>query len=227
VQTILKDYRNAPIGRKLQETLSFLEKITLSAREVGSEDAAALRMVGLTDQALVDAIYICAGFNIIDRIADAFGFKVPPAREFVRAAKFLSMFGYKILSGVWFGSPDPQLASRVKEGQHPVANEATSDPYDNKMKQLKEAVLSGPGTLDVTVRKAASVADDLPGELGSYIKKVAQNAYKVTDEDIARLREASYSEDQIFEVTVSTALGAGLMRLESGLNALRITASGV
>jgi hypothetical protein len=34
------------------------------------------------------------------------------------------------------------------------------------------------------------------------------------------LRAAGYSEDQIFEATVSCALGAGLRRLDAGLSAI-------
>ncbi|HVR14488.1 MAG TPA: hypothetical protein VMS41_11935 [Gaiellaceae bacterium] len=46
------------------------------------------------------------------------------------------------------------------------------------------------------------------------------NAYKVTDEDIQALRDAGYSEDVIFEQTVSVAVAAGLIRLEAGLGVL-------
>jgi hypothetical protein len=53
------------------------------------------------------------------------------------------------------------------------------------------------------------------------VKKVAKYAYDVTDKDVTALREAGYSDDQIFEATVSAALGAGLVRLEWGLSALR------
>jgi len=57
--------------------------------------------------------------------------------------------------------------------------------------------------------------------LASYIKKVALHAYKTTDEGIEGLRKAGYSEDAIFEITLSVALGAGMTRLESGLEALK------
>jgi alkylhydroperoxidase family enzyme len=71
------------------------------------------------------------------------------------------------------------------------------------------------------VRKAASLAVELHEALGPYVQKVAHHAYKVTDEDITALHQGGYSDDQIFEVTVSAALGAGLVRLESGLAILR------
>src|SRR5205814_2910761 len=42
-----------------------------------------------------------------------------------------------------------------------------------------------------------------------------------TDEDLAALQRAGTSDDALFEVTVSAALGAALGRLERGLAALR------
>jgi len=50
---------------------------------------------------------------------------------------------------------------------------------------------------------------------------VARHAYKLTDDDLTALRRAGSSEDAIFEITVSSALGAALDRLERGLAALR------
>ena len=45
---------------------------------------------------------------------------------------------------------------------------------------------------------------------GPYVKKVAKHAYEVTDKDMTALRQAGYSDDQIFEATVSAALGVVL-----------------
>jgi alkylhydroperoxidase family enzyme len=49
---------------------------------------------------------------------------------------------------------------------------------------------------------------------------VRRNAYEVTDEDIQALKDAGYSEDVIFEQTVSVAVAAGLKRVEAGLEVL-------
>jgi alkylhydroperoxidase family enzyme len=59
-----------------------------------------------------------------------------------------------------------------------------------------------------------------PPEFASYLGKVRLHAYKVTDGDVQALKDAGYSEDEIFEQTVSTAVAAGLERLEAGLGAL-------
>ena len=95
-----------------------------------------------------------------------------------------------------------------------------ADAYAGKLKRLEKAVLFGPGVLDPAVRKVASVAGELPGVPGSYVKKVWQRAHEITSEDVAALRQIGYSEDQIFELTVSASMGAGLVRLESALSAL-------
>ena len=94
------------------------------------------------------------------------------------------------------------------------------DPYTDRMKRLEQAVLSGPGQLAVAVRQAAAFSGEVPAELEQYVHNVSQCAYKVTDEDVAALLQAGYSEDQIFELTVSIALGADLSRLKVGQAAL-------
>jgi alkylhydroperoxidase family enzyme len=43
----------------------------------------------------------------------------------------------------------------------------------------------------------------------------------VTDGDVQALKDAGFSEDEIFEHTVAAAVAAGLERLDAGLRALR------
>jgi len=70
------------------------------------------------------------------------------------------------------------------------------------------------------LRRAAQPDREAPPEFAPYLDKVRSNAYKVTDEDIQALRDAGYSEDVIFEQTVSVAVAAGLKRLDAGLGML-------
>lgn len=71
------------------------------------------------------------------------------------------------------------------------------------------------------LREAAQPDREAPPELAAYLEKVRLHAYKVTDADVARLKEAGFSEDVIFEETVSVAVAAGLYRLDAGLGTLR------
>ena len=56
--------------------------------------------------------------------------------------------------------------------------------------------------------------------LTGYVNKVALHAYKTLDEGIEALKNAGYSEDAIFELTLSAAICAGQAGLDRGLAAL-------
>jgi len=86
--------------------------------------------------------------------------------------------------------------------------------------ELKQRVLEGPGHADSSLRRAAFDGTNLPSDLESYVTKVREHAYKVTDEDVEALRQAGYTEDQIFEITVAAALGAGYRRFGAAQQAM-------
>ena len=79
----------------MRATLGFLERITLSSDHVGPEDAALPRQAGVSDAALRDAVYVCALFNLIDRVSDALDFAIPSQEGFRKSAKALLKFGYR------------------------------------------------------------------------------------------------------------------------------------
>ena len=103
--------------------------------------------------------------------------------------------------------------------------------YPTEVTHLIETVANGEGHSIPTLRQsviayAAGLSErhpptvDLPPALQPFIEKVACHAYKTTDADIQQLKAANYSENEIFELTVSAALGAGLARLTQGLELL-------
>jgi len=105
-----------------------------------------------------------------------------------------------------------------------------ADRYRNHVERVFRAVLGTPGATDELVRRAVEsraaaiggrstpAADaTLPPPLETYINKVGRHAYRVTTADIDALKAAGFSEDAIFELTVSAALGAAAGRLERGL----------
>jgi alkylhydroperoxidase family enzyme len=75
-------------------TLGLLEKLTLTPEAFGADDVEAARAAGVSEGAVLDAIYICAAFNLIDRVADALGFQIPPS--FARGAASQLKHGYKL-----------------------------------------------------------------------------------------------------------------------------------
>ena len=71
---MLADWRTAPVEPPLRAMLGYLEQVTLRPAEVRPEDAETVRGAGVSDQAIVDALLVCAYFNLIDRLADSFQF---------------------------------------------------------------------------------------------------------------------------------------------------------
>jgi alkylhydroperoxidase family enzyme len=94
------------------------------------------------------------------------------------------------------------------------------DSHAERMARLARSVLEGAGALDPAVRQAAATGGEVPEALARYVEKVRRHAYRVRDDDVRALLAAGYSEDQVFELTVSTALGAALERLRVGLGTL-------
>jgi alkylhydroperoxidase family enzyme len=71
---VLADWRTAPVDPGLRAMLGVLERVTLSPDEVGADDIAAVRAAGVSDAAIEDALAVCACFDVIDRLAEAFDF---------------------------------------------------------------------------------------------------------------------------------------------------------
>lgn len=87
---------------------------------------------------------------------------------------------------------------------------------------IEQTTLEGPGKTTTSLRRAVANAPksaDVPEELRKLVDKIERHAYRVTDEEIAALKE-KYSEDELFEIIVSAALGAASRRLDAGLRAL-------
>lgn len=94
VRAVLADYRTAPISEKLRAMLAFLEKLTLRPAEVGPGDMAPLRAVGLSDEAIEDAIHVTSMFNLMNRVADSLGFDPATEEGYAAAARMLLKSGY-------------------------------------------------------------------------------------------------------------------------------------
>lgn len=95
----------------------------------------------------------------------------------------------------------------------------TTDPFASLRDRVLDRVLDGPGETPPALRRAAADGAGLPDELQALVTTVHRHAYRVTDDDVARLR-ATHSDDALFEVVVSAALGASRQRLLAGLEAL-------
>lgn len=99
-----------------------------------------------------------------------------------------------------------------------------SDQVKEGRARLVERILNGPGVASAGARRAAFDNRDVDARASGLIGKVARNAWKVTDSDVAGVKTAGISEDEIFELTVCAALGQATRQLEAALEALDATA---
>jgi alkylhydroperoxidase family enzyme len=93
---VQRDWRTAPVSEQMRATLGFLEKLTLRPEDVAAEDAAAVRETGVSEEALVDAIHVCALFTMIVRLADSLGWDVPSFDSFYDRADGMLESGYRL-----------------------------------------------------------------------------------------------------------------------------------
>lgn len=212
-EAVLSGNLRTRISPKLEAALQLIEKLTLHPHQVQPQDIEPMRALNIGQRTIHDAILICSGFNIIDRVADALDFAIPSAQEFEKGAKFLMAFGYRMASGVSF--------------RWPSSKSRNSELHEAEVRTLLVSVLEGPGLLETPLRRKIFEGREVSEPLGNYVRKVRQEAYKVLDGDVAALLAAGYSEDQIFESTISAVLGAGLARLKAGLIAAEINWPGI
>jgi alkylhydroperoxidase family enzyme len=64
------------------------------------------------------------------------------------------------------------------------------------------------------LRDVVASSAPAPGEMTAYLEKVRDRAYAVVDRDVEALKEAGFSEDEIFEQTVAVSIAEGLRRLD-------------
>jgi alkylhydroperoxidase family enzyme len=70
------------------------------------------------------------------------------------------------------------------------------------------------------LRDNVAATPPAPEAMASYLTKVRERAYTVTDADVEVLKAAGLTEDQIFEQTVAAAIGQGLRRLDKAMDVI-------
>jgi AhpD family alkylhydroperoxidase len=94
VSSVSSDRDLVSIEEPLRATLLMLGKLTRT-QTVDPDDMRAVLAAGASQQQIVDALAVCFSFNVIGRLADAFGFYVPGPEAFEAGAKYLLARGYR------------------------------------------------------------------------------------------------------------------------------------
>lgn len=90
---------------------------------------------------------------------------------------------------------------------------------------LVRRILEGEGKASPSDRRGAFHNKGLDKPLVTLAEKVAGSPNRVTNEDIARARGASVSEDEIFEIVVCAAVGQATRQYDAAVAALDAAAT--
>lgn len=175
----------------------FLDTVTRTPDHVG--------VTGLPRQAVLEALDVNLVWNIVNRLANAFGFELRDG-QLHSGTRSLHRFGYRFPGFLLAGGDRTDHGGRAEN--------------------LRYAVLDAPATTEPALRRAAATGAPLTEPWQSYAATVRDESYRVTDADIARLIAAGHSEDEIFEVTGAAAVGAALRSFDAGRTAIQHQNSG-
>ena len=94
VTAVLQDYRTAPISDREKALFAFIEKVNRDASRIREEDVSEVKAAGWSEEALYDAISVCALFNFYNTWIDATGVGDMPAAAYAATGERLATFGY-------------------------------------------------------------------------------------------------------------------------------------
>ena len=94
MDAVLADPQAAPISAKEKTLLAFVARANGAAHELQAADVEALRATGWSDEAIYDAVTVCALFNFFNVWCDATGVHGMSAADHAASGRRLAQFGY-------------------------------------------------------------------------------------------------------------------------------------
>jgi len=94
VASVLKDYKSTSLSEAEKTLFKFLEKVNRESNRIRFQDVEEVRSAGWSDEAIYDAISVCALFNFYNRWCDATGVQDMPAAGYHASGHRLATEGY-------------------------------------------------------------------------------------------------------------------------------------
>ena len=94
VDAVLEDYRSAPISDKEKALFAFIERMNAESYTLQKEDLDKAIAAGWTEEAMYDAISVCALFNFYNKWIDATGVADMPPMAYEMSGERLATAGY-------------------------------------------------------------------------------------------------------------------------------------
>lgn len=90
----MRDYRTAPLSEPEKALFGFIGKVNGDCSGVSQDDIDALHAAGWSDEAIYDAVSVCALFNFYVRWVDGTGVSPMPEAGYRASGKRLARDGY-------------------------------------------------------------------------------------------------------------------------------------
>lgn len=94
MKAVLDDPATAPIPEAEKALFAFIEKMNRASNRLTRADLDAVREAGWSDEAVYDAITVCALFNFYNIWVDAAGVGDMPADAYLASGRRLAELGY-------------------------------------------------------------------------------------------------------------------------------------
>ena len=94
VDAVLEDYRTAPIDDREKALFGFIEKMNEQSNQIRRDDIDRLKQAGWTEEAIYDAITVCALFRFYNAWIGATGVHDLPAAAYALSGKRMAEQGY-------------------------------------------------------------------------------------------------------------------------------------
>jgi alkylhydroperoxidase family enzyme len=91
---VLDDYRHAPIDDRDKALFSFIDKMNAQSNRLRAADVETLKAAGWSEEAIYDAITVCALFRFYNAWIDATGVHDLPAAAYAISGKRMAEQGY-------------------------------------------------------------------------------------------------------------------------------------
>ena len=91
---MLEDYRTAPVDDRQKALFAFIEKMNAQSNQIRRDDLDRLKAAGWSEEAIYDAITVCALFRFYNAWIDATGVHDLPAAAYEMSGKRMAAEGY-------------------------------------------------------------------------------------------------------------------------------------
>lgn len=94
MDAVLENPLTAPIPDREKLLLAYVQQVNSSPFALHREEVEAVRAAGWSDEAIYDAVSVCALFNFYNRWCDGAGVQPMTPEQYAAAGRRLAAFGY-------------------------------------------------------------------------------------------------------------------------------------